>query len=246
MPLNCVIVDDEATSIEQVSEYITNSPQLKLLKAFTSPKEALAFIKSTNNIDIVFMDVDMPFMNGFELGFLIREDTSLLIFITSHAKYALEAYDLSVDAYLLKPFNFSKFFSVVQRLCDKRRMIKTSIEELQPYLFVKSKEDNLKLIKIFLKDIIAIESLLNYIRIYTLNGKIVTHLSLKEAKEAFGINEGFIQIHRSFIIAPQHIISLENSKLTMSDGSNFTIGNGFKNQLNNILGRCLLKTHQRP
>ncbi|MET4082937.1 DNA-binding LytR/AlgR family response regulator [Pedobacter sp. UYP30] len=244
MPFNCIVIDDEVAAIEEISEYIIDSPHLELLRAFTMPQEALSFIKSTSNIDIVFLDMNMPFMNGSELGFLIRENTDLLIFTTSHAKSALDAFEVSADAFLLKPFNFPKFISVVQRACDRLDSKRIKNDSLE-YIFVKNKDDNLKLVKIFLADIVAIESLLNYIRIYTLHGKLVTHLSLKEAKDSFNLNRGFIQMHRSFIISERHIVSLENCKVTMSDGSTFNIGNNFKNQLNDILTKHLLKSSHK-
>lgn len=237
----CIVIDDDLDAIEEINEYITNTPELKLVKAFSNSIEALNYIKENGMFNLIFMDVDMPKMNGIELSGIIRNQTEKLIFTTSHAKYALDAFDVEADAFLLKPFNYSKFFSVVSKFIKPREYHQNTEED---YLYVKNKSEDLKMVKVRFADIVAIESLANYIKIYTIDSNIITHLKLKEAKEIFNKYNNFMQLHRSFLISKNHINSIEGNTLTMSNGSKFTIGEIFRKTLSNFLIEKTLRTIQ--
>lgn len=238
MRLRCIVIDDEIDAIEEICEYIANTQELELVMSYNNPMEALNFIKSSNSFDLIFIDVDMPYINGVELSRLIRHKTKKIIFTTSHAKYALNAFEVEADAFLLKPFNYSKFLGTINKFLIQDVH---QADEEEEYLYVKNKDEDLKLVKVKFKEVVAIESLANYIRIYTENYKLVTHLKLKEAKEIFSKNDNFMQLHRSFLISKNHINSIEGNILTMSNGSKFTVGDNFRKILNEFLNNRTLK-----
>jgi len=242
MPLSCIVIDDDPDAIDEISAYILSTPGLELIRTFSEPIPALSYIRENGNFDLLFMDVDMPGMNGIELSAVIRDRTTRLVFTTGHARYALDAFDVQADGFLLKPFNYAKFFSVVSRFLKANDPVTQLSEE---YLFVKNKSEDLKMVKVRFSDVIAIESLANYIRIYTADSNIVTHLKLKEASEIFGKRAGFMQLHRSFIISGEHISSIEGNILTMSNGTRFTIGDNFRKTLNDFLTNRTLKPAHR-
>jgi len=244
----CIAVDDDQTAIDELTEYIENIPKLKLEATFIKPLEALAYLK-VNQVDLVFMDVDMPLMTGIELAAMIRKKTDKLIFTTSHARYALDAFAVSASDFLLKPFTFAKVLESVDKIFpaekDNAQAVMMNEENKDDYIFVKNRDEDFKLIKVMFKDIVAVESLLNYVRIHTVKDKLVTHISLKEAKDALGHREEFVQLHRSFIISKTHIVSLTGNTLTMSSGAKFTIGESYKDSLDGFLTRNLLKPAQK-
>jgi len=244
MKLTCVVIDDEPESVEDILEYIENTGVIKLLKSFNKPVEALNFLKENGPVDLVFMDVDMPVLSGVDLSSMIRHHVKNLIFTTSHAKYALDAFEVSAEGFLLKPFNFAKFLVTVEKFFPTNLQSESN-NVSGDYIFVKSKEDDLKLIKVNIADIIALESQLNYIRIYTLRGNIVTHMSLKEAKELLVNYDHIIQLHRSFLISTNHILSVEGNKLSMCNDTRFTIGDNFKDTLNKYLGSKIFKASSK-
>src|SRR4051812_21385318 len=101
-----LVVDDDFSSLEIIYEYISSQPNIKLIGTFSDPVSALAAIeKLTLPIDILFIDIEMPALNGIELAKLIKHKVKKLIFTTAHTKYAFDSYELKADAYLLKPFS---------------------------------------------------------------------------------------------------------------------------------------------
>lgn len=238
MPLSCIVIDDDLDAIDEIREYILSTPGLELVRTFSDPILALNYIRENGSFGLVFMDVDMPNMNGIELSAVIRDCAMRLVFTTGHARYALDAFDVQADGFLLKPFNYAKFFSIVSRFLKAEEPAGKIDEE---YLFVKNKSEDLKMVKVRFSDVIAIESLGNYIRMYTTESNVVTHLKLKEAREIFRKRAGFMQLHRSFLISGSHISSIEGNILTMSNGAKFTIGDNFRKTLNDFLTNRVLK-----
>lgn len=238
MIIKCIIVDDDEDAIQDIEEYISKIPNILLVKSFTKPDEALHFIKNSEKLDLVFIDVDMPLISGIEISKLIRENTKMLVFTTAHAKYALDAFDVNADGFLLKPFDFSKFYKILEKLFKINENANTALDD---YLFIKNKDENLKLFKVKFDEILAIESLLNYIRVYTINDTLVTHISLKDFSEIVKERDEFIQLHRSYIVSKKHIYSIDGNILKMSNGATFSIGESYKNVLNAFLGDKILK-----
>jgi len=241
--IKCIVVDDDSNAIAVISKYITSLEWLELTATFDDPVLALNYIRSVDQINLLFLDVDMPTLNGLELARISRSHYDKLIFTTSHAQYALDAFEVKSDDFLLKPFSLSKFISKVQLLFPSQEEENKGDINLRPeFFFAKDKNHNLRLTKIYISEIIAVESLLNYIRIFTQDQEIVTHLSLKEAKEYLKGYDDIVQLHRSFLISKSHINSIEGNILTMTNGGKFTIGDNYRDLLNSFLAPSLLRS----
>jgi len=239
--IECVIIDDEQEAIEDITGYIEKIPNLHLYRSFSSPLDALNFIRTADRpLDLVFLDVDMPLISGIELSKLIREKVKKLIFTTAHSKYALDAFEIDADGFLLKPFSFLKFLSKIEKLFPVHSEQKL-IEESKNYIFLKSKEDNLKLIKVNFDEIIAVESLLNYVGVHTSSGKIVTLTSLKEFKDWLVDKPDFLQLHRSFIISTKHIEAIDSNQILLSNGLKIPVGERFRQEFNLFLSKVVFR-----
>lgn len=237
---SCILIDDEQHAIEALRDYLSHVPDIEIVGAYLDPIEALNAIKNTKVVDLVLLDVNMPKLSGVELASLIRSKTRKLVFTTGHAKYAYDAFEVEADAYLLKPYTLTKFLDTIAKL----DMHTTSGEELD-FFFVKSRGDNLKMIKVFYKDIIAVESLLNYITIHTLTKKIVTYMSLTMMQEALSKYGGFMKIHRSYIVQTAHISAIDGNTLEMVDGQKITIGEPHRADFNSFLAKNKLKVDKK-
>lgn len=243
--IKCIVIDDEQPAIKTISEFIKNIPKINLLDSFTNPMDALNYMKKADDIDLAFMDVDMPLISGIKLAELTRAKIKKMVFTTSHSKYALDAFKVNADDFLLKPFDFSDFLRTIEKLYPDDHAVKTERSEKDNFLYIKNKEDDLRLIKVYFSDIVAIESLLNYVRVHTVSKKLVTHISLKDVKEVLNERHEFVQLHRSFILSKHHISMIDGNTLTMSNGAKFTTGDSYRDILNEILVKNILKPVQK-
>lgn len=241
----CIAIDDEEHAISGLKEYITTLPGLKLIHAYTDALQALKEISAGQKVDIIFMDVDMPLISGIELSKAIRNKTDKLVFTTSHSKYAFEAFEVEADAFLLKPYTFAKFALTIYKLFPQQSISNDHfILENNDFFFVKNKEDNLKLVKVRFEDIIAIESLQNYVRIYTTNEKIVAYFSLTELKNKLLGRPEFVQIQRSFIISKKFIDKIDGNTIILNQDLKITIGDYYKESIQEFIKGKTLKTGQ--
>lgn len=223
---SCIAIDDEANAIADMEEYISSLPELNLIKTYNDPTKALKEILAGEKVDLIFMDVDMPMISGVELSQAIRHKANKLIFTTSHSKYALDAFEVEADGFLLKPISYLKFAKTIIRIFP------SATQQLSPenktFFFVKNKEDHLKLEKIRYDQIIAIESTLNYIRIHTTTQSIITYQSLSSIKEFLTGRPEFLQVQRSSIISTAYIECIDKNIITMFNDLKVTIGDHYR------------------
>lgn len=235
--LSCILIDDEAHALTALQNYLSHVPNMEIAGTFLNPIEALQAIQQREAVDLVLLDVNMPELSGVELARLIRSKTRKLVFTTGHAKYAYEAFEVKADAYLLKPYSLAKFLETIQQL-------ELQVSHTEDFFFVKSKEDDLKMVKIYFRDITAIESKLNYIRIYTAEKQVTTYLSLTEMAKILSKQPGFMQVHRSFIVHTAQIRAVDGNTLEMSDGLKITVGELYRKAFNDFLTGKTIKAGQ--
>ncbi|EDM36718.1 two-component system response regulator [Pedobacter sp. BAL39] len=241
----CIVVDDEKYAIDEISEYIHSLSTLKLIKTYSDPIQALNEILAGEKVDLIFMDVDMPGMTGVELSQTIRQKTDKLIFTTAHSKYAFNAFEVSADAFLLKPFSLAKFATTVNKVLPAKTSPKPSVtEDPHDFFFVKDK-NNLKLIKIRYQDMIAVESLGNYVQIHTAKDKVIAYLSLQEVNVLLQNNNNFVQVQRSFIISKNNIESIDGNIIKMSNELLITMGGHYKERLASFIKAKTIKTNRK-
>jgi DNA-binding LytR/AlgR family response regulator len=219
----CLAIDDEFSALEIITDYIALQPELKLLKSYSSALMALKEIENLKKpVDLIFLDIEMPTMNGIELAKLIKHKTNKLVFTTAYANYAIHSYELEADAFLLKPFSQAKFDQIIRRLFSNSSNVQT--EKANDFILLKSDEQRNRLIKIKLDKIYAIEAQERLTKIYIENEVIFSRSSFSEALALLTKNRGFSQIHRSFIIAESQIKTLERSYVILNNNIRISIG----------------------
>lgn len=208
MSYTCLIVDDECLARELIGEYVSRLPELKCVGMASSAIEAKRMITELSP-DIVFLDVNLPDLTGIEL-LQITKKRPATVLITAYSEYALEAYDLEVCDYLLKPVEFDRFYKAAIRAIEKlgnasNSVLKRDVRNSAQFIFVKA--DN-KLIKVNLGEIYYIEGYREYVKIYTSKSTILTLTSLSKMMEMLN-DRHFYRIHRSFIININHVDHIE-------------------------------------
>jgi DNA-binding LytR/AlgR family response regulator len=239
----CIIIDDETHALEGLKEYIGTIPELKLIASFSDPLLALRYVQENEPVDLILLDIDMPVITGLELAKEIRSKTKKLVFTTGHSKYAYEAFEVNADAFLLKPYTLGKFVITINKLFSKQEtlILDRSKEEEENFIFVKSKEDNLKLIKVNLNDIVLIESKQNYVQLNALNKNFLVYISLTELAKKIGIKKEFIQVQRSFIINKNFIEYIDGNTVRMMSGTSITVGELYRKEFKDFVTERLVK-----
>ncbi len=239
--INCIIVDDEQHAIEVLKHFCTQTPYLKLLGTFQNSTEALTFATLSNDIDLIFLDIEMPNLNG--INFLKCLDGKCkVILTTAYSKYALESYKYDVLDYLMKPIAFDEFTKAALRIF-KNEKIEYDFSEETDYFMVPTGSRNV-LKKVVFSEIIYIEALLNYANIVTATEEIKVYSTMKDIAEQLG--DRFIRIHKSFIVATNQIYLFENGHLILSDNQlKLPVGRTFKDGLSNFLTSKNLKSVAR-
>jgi two-component system, LytTR family, response regulator len=226
--INCLIVDDEPPAREVITRYIANVPMLHLAGECSNAIQALSFLQS-HPVDLLFLDIRMPQLNGNDLLKIIKNPPKV-IFTTAHAEYALEGYDLDVADYLLKPVQFERFLKAVHKATQNVQLagdLAPSVEISQE-AFVYFRADR-KMVKVMLKNILYIESMKDYIKVFTKDQVIITKQSITSV-EAMLPKHLFIRTHRSFIVAMHSISSFTNELIEIS-GAEIPIGKLFRNEV---------------
>lgn len=213
MILKCCIIDDEPLAIELLESYVKKTPFLQLEASFNSAIQAIERI-SKGDIDLLFLDIQMPELSGMEFSKMI-EGKCRIIFTTAFGQYAVDSYKVNAIDYLLKPIAYSDFLKAAQKALQWFELSATpTTESPQPdnqYIFVKS---DYKLKQIPLNKILYIEGLKDYVKIY-LEGEphpILSLLSLKSLEEMLP-DEQFIRVHRSFIVQGRKIKLIDRNRI---------------------------------
>ena len=220
MKINCIIVDDEPVARKLLEEYIQDVDYLELKGKAENPLKASSLLQS-NEIDLMFLDINMPKLSGIE--FLRTSHVlPLTIMTTAYAEYAVEGFELDVLDYLVKPFSFERFFKAVNKAKDYY-VLKTKPPESSPnnYFFVKCDG---KIEKLFFEELLYIEAMLNYVILHTESRKMIVYLTVKSITEQLPADK-FLKIHKSYIVNTSKIKNIEGNeinlgsvKVTMSQG----------------------------
>jgi DNA-binding LytR/AlgR family response regulator len=202
---NCIIVDDYPEAIEVIEEHLKKIPQLVLVKTFENSIEALTFLEK-NNIDIVFLDIQMPHLSGIELieSLKNRNKDNLPSFIltTGYSQYAESAFEQRASDYLIKPIGFKKLKMSIERIIEDR-----TSNPNKDYFFVEFEGAR---VKINYKDIAYVESDGNYITIAEskIKKRLIYNKTLKYIEEIL-CRQGFLRVHKSFIISKSHVVTVK-------------------------------------
>lgn len=161
-PLTCIIVDDEPMALCLLESYVQKTPSLQLVGKFSNAIEVLQFLHSNPAPELIYMDIQMPELNGLQLSKKLPT-ASKIVFTTAFDQYALEGYKVNAIGYLLKPFDYSEFLETVEKALLLTETTTSQLTEVPDYMFVKT---DYKQVKVLYSDILYIESLKDYVRIY--------------------------------------------------------------------------------
>jgi len=223
MKLKSIIVDDSSMQRMAVAQLVNKNPNLALVAQYSNAIEANNGIKN-NDIDLIFLDVEMPIINGFDLLESLTNPPQVIL-ITGKPDYALKAFDYDVTDYLYKPISSSRFEASIKRAVARHEQMHKPNEE-EEYIFVKS---NLKKRKVILNDIKWVEALGDYIKVVTNEGNIVILSTMKSFEKQLP-EDKFLRIHKSYIVNLEKVEKF-NSKNIEVEGRQVPLSRNKKNEL---------------
>lgn len=229
--IRCLIIDDEPPAREIIRRYVQEIPTLQLMGECANAIQALTVLQQ-QPVDLLFLDIRMPQLNGTDFIKTLK-NAPKVIFTTAFSEYALEGYELDVVDYLMKPIRFDRFLKAVNKAfplnaaaATIKPVVASEVEEKRNESFVYFRADR-KMVKVMLDDILYIESMKDYIKVFTTNGVIITKQSISSV-EAMLPGKLFVRTHRSFIVSINKIRSFTN-ELVEIDKTDIPIGKLFRN-----------------
>lgn len=233
--LNVLIVDDEPLALDVLETYISQMPELKLVRRVTNALEANEVLKS-EPVDLMFIDIQMPQMTGIDFVKTLS-DPPMVVFTTAFPNYAIQGFDLNALDYLLKPISLERFMKAVNRALEHHEIMQrdSNSSPIVPvgnadFFFVKADK---KLVKINFKDIIYIEGLKDYVIIRLENARVITLQTMKSLEDRLPSNK-FRRIHRSFIVAMDKIVAIDGSLVEVMEKDKpkaLPIGKNYRDEL---------------
>lgn len=264
--MKCVVVDDEPLALEMMSAYVRKTPYLELAGSFSSSIEALDFLRQ-NPVDLAFLDIQMPDLNGLELGNFLMGQPIRLVFVTAYEQYALEGFKVEALDYLLKPVSYSDFMKAAERA---RRWFEkengggslpghptgmVSLPESENGNFMRSDSSgsffvraDYRWVKIRMEDILFIESVKDYVKIHLdPQGKsrqdtpgapyCVMTLQSIKALEESLPASRFMRVHRSFLVNIDQISAVERGRVLFANGQSVPVSDSYKSILEGEINR---------
>ncbi len=235
MILRCALVDDEPLALDLLEAYVQKTPCLKLEGKYSSAVTAMDGLRD-KPVDLLFLDIQMPELSGLEFSKMVNEETRI-VFTTAFSQYALDGYRVNALDYLLKPISYKDFLEAVNKAVDWFELKSSAASAELPYtendcIYVKS---DYKLIQIKLKDILYIEGLKDYVKIYVENQPkaILSLISMKVMEERLP-SSLFIRVHRSFIVQKSKIQVIDRGRIVFGK-EYIPISDSYKPELQNYL-----------
>ena len=234
--ITCLIADDEPMALNLIESYVLKTPFLELKAKCNSAIEAMQVLEEQNNIDLFFLDIQMPDLTGLEFSKLLPQNCRV-IFTTAFDQYAIDGYKVNALDYLLKPFDYNEFLKAstkARNYFESQQTVSVlKPEKKQEFFFVKSEY---KQIKIIFSEILYIEGLKDYVKIYLKDNPkpILTLMSLKKLEEELP-SDNFMRIHRSFIIGLDKIEAIERNHIVIGK-EQIAIAPNYKDSLMEYIG----------
>lgn len=231
MKIKCIITDDEPMARKGLRGYIEKIDFLTLVGECEDAIQLNTMLKAIQ-VDLIFLDIEMPEMTGLELLSNLTNPPKVII-VSAYEQYALKGYEFDVVDYLLKPVSFDRFLKSVNRIHD---LFRTEQKEKNDYIFVKSDK---QLKKILFKDILFIESMENYVVIQTVSSKEVVYTTLKQIHDSLP-QDIFKQTHRSYIVNINQVNAIDGNQLNIHSYK-IPVGRIFRDEIyNTILNNRLI------
>ncbi len=232
MSIKCLIIDDEPLAINVIKNYLNDINDIVIVETFSNAIDAINYLKN-NHIDLIFLDINMPVFDG--LSFIKSlEINPLIVITTAYKEYAAETYELDVTDYLVKPISFPRFMKSVNKVfsnIEKNKKINTVNKSKRAFIFLRINKKKLQ--KVFLDEILVVESLKDYLKISTSTERFIIHQTLSSFTDELP-KDKFIRIHRSFTISIDKVESIEGNSIEI-DGVRYVIGRTYIDSVKKIL-----------
>ncbi|RZM29587.1 MAG: response regulator transcription factor [Pedobacter sp.] len=233
--IRCALVDDKPLALDVLVDHIAKMPDLKVVISTTNPLDALKEVMD-GAVDLVFLDIQMPELSGLQF-MKITQGKCKVILTTAYSEFALEGFEHDAVDYLLKPVSFERFYKAVTKarhyLDVPTKSVtppQANIQQAKPFIFVKTEY---RLVKIAVDDILYIEGMQNYVALHTATGKILSLLNIKKLEEMLGGN-GFLRVHRSYLVSLGKIESIERSRIYIGEAI-IPLGDSFRDAFFNAV-----------
>ena len=226
MKIRCAIIDDEPLAVQVVEEHLKHFEVFEIVGAFNNTLKAFGVLQQ-ERIDVIFLDINMPQMNGFTFIESLSYKP-LIVITTAYREYAVKSFEWDILDYLVKPIPFNRFIKTVNKIYQQAIVHNSGIDTAlyqEPHIFLKVGK---KLVKVNLNEIFYIESLKDYIKVITKLGDYVVHKSLTAITEELP-QSNFIRIHRSFTISINKIRAIEGNIIEIAD-KKIPIGRNYSKQ----------------
>lgn len=243
LKISCVVVDDEPLAIKKMNTYISKTPFLDLKESFNNGIDALNYLKN-NNIDLLFLDIQMDELTGIQLLEILKNKPSVII-TSAYGEYALKGYELEVSDYLVKPISFERFLQAANRIADKHSEKNRKTEKIieisatnhskHEFIFIKTEY---RMQKVMFNDIHYIEGMKDYLRINCPDKRIMTLSNFNTMINMLPENN-FCRIHKSYIINLSKIQSIEKSHVLILN-ERLPIGDSFRKVFFDLLEKLKL------
>ena len=237
--IRCAVVDDEPLALGLMASYVKKTPFLELVGSYSSAVQAMQEMHD-NPVDLIFLDIQMPELNGLDYSRMISPQTRV-VFTTAFNQYALDGYKVNALDYLLKPISYPDFLLAANKAQEWFRLVKQSQQSEKKEnqdeklsIFVKS---DYKLIRIELKNILYVEGLKDYVKIYEENtGRPVISLMSMKAMEEMLPADRFMRVHRSYIVQKEKIRIIEHNRIVFGN-TYIPIGDSYKQAFQDFLNK---------
>jgi DNA-binding LytR/AlgR family response regulator len=227
-----IIVDDEVAAHNNIKDYAENLPNLQLVQNCYNALEAISCLNS-NQVDLIFLDINMPKLSGFDFLKTLQNPPKVIV-CSAYAEFAIEGYAFNITDYLLKPFSFDRFLTAVNKVTSvKTENVVTKQTEStsnNDRIFLK---DAKKHYQVKLESILFLEAYGNYVKVYLQDKTIITNQTLSYFRKRLSEND-FIQVHKSFIVATQHIDLIEGNLIHI-DQHKIPISKTYKLNINRLI-----------
>lgn len=231
--IKCIVVDDEPLAVEMLATYIRKTPSLELAGTFTDPVQAVSAMAEIKP-DLVFLDIQMPDLNGLELARLIPEDTRI-IFTSAFRQYAFESYEVEALDYILKPIRYQKFLEAVSKA---EKWMANKPEKSRRSAFIKTDREYRN---IEFDQILYVAGMKDYVLIYLASEPepIVTHITLKAIEEKLP-SDMFMRVHRSYIVALDKITAIDSCGDILIDKISVPVSDSYRKEIEKHVKENLL------
>lgn len=236
--IRCIVVDDEPLAVEMLAAFIRKTPSLELTATFTDPVLALSAI-GEEKPDLVFLDIQMPDLNGIELSRLLPQDTRV-IFTTAFRQYAFESYEVEALDYLLKPIRYQKFIESVSKAERWMEIRQASVrpERNRRFAFIKTDGEYRN---IDFDQILYVEGMKDYVLIHleSETEPIVTHMTMKAIEEKLP-SDMFMRVHRSYTVALDKITAIDSCGDILIDKISVPVSDSYRKDIERYVKENLL------